>query len=156
MTAQGLAAAVNALFVAGGFPPVRGAADPTPPADGVVRVFDGQVPGTAPVAFVVVDHGVPKVAERSEGRSRLAHRCYALVTVTAATAQGVRTIAQQVIDALEGKRAVADSWDTTAIEHFNSLNNGRPVEDRDVQAANGRYPMFTKLEFDYTATLAGA
>lgn len=150
MSAQSLAVAVNALFVAGGFPPVVGALSPTPPADGTVRVFDGQVPGTAPVAFAVVNHRIPNVVSRSEGRSRLAHRCYALVTVTAATAQGVREISQDVIDALEGGHPVADGWSTTPLA---LLNAREPVEDRDVQAANGRYPMFAKLEFDYTATL---
>lgn len=150
MSAQALAAAVNALFVAGGFPPVVGASSPTPPADGTVRVFDGQVPGTAPVAFVVVNHRLPKVVERSEGRTRLAHQCYALVTVTAATADGVRAIAQRVSDALDTKRPVADGWSITALAQFNTRG---PDEDRDVQAANGRYPMFAKLEFDYTATL---
>lgn len=150
MSAQALAAAVNALFVAGGFPPVVGASSPTPPADGTVRVFEGQVPGTAPVAFVVANHRIPNVVSRSEGRSRLAHRCYALVTVTAATAEGVRVIAQRVIDALEGARPVADGWSAAPLA---LLNAREPVEDRDVQAANGRYPMFAKLEFDYTATL---
>jgi hypothetical protein len=150
VSAQGLAAAVNALFVTGGFPSVVGASSPTPPADGTVRVFDGQVPGTAPVAFVVVNHRIPNVVSRSEGRSRLAHRCYALVTVTAATAEGARVIAQRVIDALEGGRPVADGWSTTPLA---LLNAREPVEDRDVQAANGRFPMFAKIEFDYTATL---
>lgn len=150
MSAQSLAVAVNALFVAGGFPAVVGASSPTPPADGTVRVFDGQVPGTAPVAFVVVNHRLPKVVERSEGRTRLAHQCYALVTVTAATAESVRAIAQRVSDALDTKRPVADGWSTTALAQFNTRG---PEEDRDVRAANGRYPMFAKLEFDYTATL---
>ena len=150
MTADGLAAAVNALFVAGGFPPVVGASSPVPPADGTVRVFDGQVPGTAPVAFVVVNHRIPNVVSRSEGRSRLAHRCYAIVTVTAPAAQGVRMIAQQVVDALDGARPVADGWSVSPVVLFNTRD---VIEDRDVQAANGRYPMFAKLEFEYVATL---
>ncbi len=149
MTAQALAAGVNTILAGAGFP-VVGAGDPAPPPDDVVRVYDGQVPGTAPAAFVVVTHQLPDVVQRSEGRSRLAHRCYVLVTVTAPTAQGVRTAAQRVIDALEGARPVAAGWLTTPLAVFNTRP---PVEDRDVQPAGGRYPMYAKVEIDYTATL---
>lgn len=148
MTAQGLAASVLDLVDDAGFVVVGPAGDP----GGVgLRAFDGQVPGTAPPAFVVVAQRLPDVASRSLGRSRQAHRCLVRVTVTAGTAQGVRQIAQDVIDGLEGRRPDAAGWSVTGLE---LINTREPTEDRDVDPGHGgRYPMFSVLEFEYTATL---
>lgn len=146
-----LADSVLGLVGEAGFVVVGAAGDPLPGDVTSLRAFDGQVPGTAPLAFIVVNQHIPDVVSRSLGRSRQAHRCLVRVTVTAGTAQGVREIAQDVIDGLEGSRPLTTGWSVTALE---LLNTREPTEDRDVDPGHGgRYPMFTVLEFEYTATL---
>ena len=148
MSAQGLASAVLDLVDDAGFVVVGAAGDP---GGAGLRAFDGQVPGSAPAAFVVVNQTIPDVWSRSLGRSRQAHRCLVRVTVTAGTAEGVRQVAEDVIDGLEGRRPVTPGWSVSPIE---LLNTRAPVEDRDVDpGSGGRYPMFSVLEFVYTATL---
>lgn len=148
MSAQGLATAVLDLVDDAGFVVVGAGGDP---GGAGLRAFDGQVPGTAPAAFVVVNQTLPDVWSRSMGRSRQAHRCLVRVTVTAGTAQGVRSIAQTVVDGLEGRRPVATGWSSSPLE---LLNTRAPTEDRDVDpGSGGRYPMFSVLEFVFTATL---
>lgn len=150
-----LADSVLALVGDAGFVVVGADGDPSPASPGL-RAFDGQAigdsQGVLPPAFLVVNQTLPNVSSRSMGRSRLAHRCVVRVTVTSGTAQGVREIAQDVIDGLEGRRPVAAGWSTSPLELFNTR---APDEDRDVDPGHGgRYPMFSVLEFEYTATLS--
>lgn len=145
-----LADSVLTLVDDAGFVVVGAGGEPNPAAPGL-RAFDGQVPGTAPAAFIVVNQTIPDVWSRSLGRSRQAHRCLVRVTVTAGTAEGVRLVAQDVVDGLEGRRPVTPGWSVSPIE---LLNTRAPAEDRDVDpGSGGRYPMFSVLEFVYTATL---
>ena len=147
-----LADSVLGLVGAAGFVVVGAEGDP---GGAGLRAFDGQTIGDAdgvlPPAFIVVNQSIPDVWSRSLGRSRQAHRCLIRVTVTAGTAEGVRTVAQDVVDGLEGARPVTAGWSVSPIELFNT----RPPEpDRDVDPGHGgRYPMFSVLEFEYTATL---
>jgi hypothetical protein len=143
-----LADSVLGLVGAAGFVVVGAEGDP---GGAGLRAFDGQVPDVAPPAFVVVRQTIPDVWSRSLARSRQAHRCLVRVTVTAGTAEGVRSVAQTVVDGLEGRRPVAAGWSVSPIE---LLNTRAPEEDRDADPGHGgRYPMFAVLEFEYTATL---
>lgn len=156
MSAQALATGVLALFTAGGFVVVSSAGDPgaTPTK---VRAYDGQVvkadnATSSPVTFVVVNQQIPNVTTRSLARTRQAHTCRVRVTCTAPTAGGVRSRAQETIDALEGRRPTATGWSTSPLALVNARE---PLEDREVApATGGRYPMFAVLEFEYTATLS--
>jgi hypothetical protein len=147
-----LAAAVLDLVDDAGFVVVGAGGDP---GGAGLRAFDGQAIGDAdgvlPPAFIVVRQTIPDVWSRSLARSRQAHRCLVRVTVTAGTAEGVRSVAQTVVDGLEGRRPVAAGWSVSPIE---LLNTRAPEEDRDADPGHGgRYPMFAVLEFEYTATL---
>lgn len=146
MSAQALSVGLAARFVDGGFVWVTTAGD----SGGYgTRAYDGATPLTAALPFVAVQQSLPQVSSRTEARTRLAHRCYVRVTVTGKASQQVRQEAQRVVDALDGKRVDATGWLTSPIELFNT----RPLEvDRDVSS----HPVFTVLEFEYTATLGGA
>lgn len=146
MSAQALAAGVGARFTAGGFVWVSTLGDPGGTG---TRAYDGEAPATATLPFVAVQQSIPSVESRSEARTRLAHRCIIRVTVTGKAPQQVRQEAQKVIDALDGSWVSATGWLTSPIELFNT----RPLDvDRDVST----HPVFTVLEFEYTATPGGA
>jgi hypothetical protein len=142
VSAQALAAGIGSLFTAGGFAWVSTAGDPGGTS---TRAYDGEAPLTALLPFAAVQQSIPRVESRSEARTRLAHHCIVRVTVTGKVPQQVRQEAQKVIDALDGKRTPAIGWLVSPIELFNT----RPLEvDRDVST----HPVFTVLEFEYTAT----
>jgi hypothetical protein len=150
MSAQALSVGLAGRLVDGGFVWVTTGGDTGGTG---TRAYDGQVLGD-PDHFVVVNQRIPDPSSRSEARTRLAHWCLVRATVTGVAAQQVRNTAQQVIDALEGKRVTASGWLTSPLE---LLNTREPVEDRDAgKLASGRYPMFAVLEFEYTATIQEA
>jgi hypothetical protein len=146
VSAQSLAVAVGALLTSGGFVWVSTAGDP---GGSGVRAYDGQVLGT-PDVFVRVDQRIPDPGERSLARTRLGHWCMVRVTCTGRATAQVRGLVQDVVDALEGQRPTAASWSTSPLA---LLNTREPIEDRDVAATNGRWPIYAVVEFEYTATL---
>jgi len=147
VSAQGLASGVGALLTAGGLVWVSTSGDPGGTGN---RAYDGEAPSTAALPFVAVQQSIPNVWSRSMTRTRQAHRCVIRATVTGKASQQVRQVAQKVIDALDGKRPTAAGWLTSPVELFNT----RPLDvDRDVTTS---HPVYTVLEFEYTATPGGA
>ena len=114
-------------------------------------VYEDNVPGRPEFPYVFVLTNFPAVAGRSVTRRVQFRHLRARTTVVGLSATSVRTISQQLTDALEGKRLTVEGWNLGAIE---SVPNDLPIQrDLDVTIpGTAEHPLFQPFDWVLTGS----